>query len=651
MNKIIVILVFLLISFFGISQTLSGYIKNGDKEFENGNYYAAAYLYRRALDKNNMIVPLQYKYAESLRLSKDYKKASKWYRKVYSNDNEKFPLARYWYAGTLKYLGKYTKAAKTFKRFSKNKRSNIELKEYVIKAEHEALVCEGIMSEDIVSQDIDINHFDTSLNSKYGEFCPFEFNDSCLYYSSFREFKKKDSVVFRSHILVKNFNDDKSVATILDTSFYEAGFHYALSPGRTKTEVFFSKCPIYKDTTACKIYVANLINGRLINAKILEGGINKEGYNSLHPYFTNYNGKGYMLFSSDRPNGFGKKDIWYCIMQDEITFDNCMNAGDKINTIEDEVTPFYYEADTTLYFSSKWHNSYGGFDIFKAIGDFNFWQSPKNIGKPINSSFDDLYYSFNANTRNAWFVSNREGTLSRTEYPCCNDIFGYVLPVSHYDSIRLQQKIEEHNNYITKLEEELTLLTPLELFFDNDMPNPKSLDTITSTNISELLLAYYQRKSEYKNIYSDGISEDLINSANAEIDDFFEDIASSKRELERFTEHLVLLLRNNKRIYLNVRSYSSPLNSVSYNEKLAKRRISSLMNFLQAYNDSLLLPYFKSGQLKVDFTNFGETQASEKVSDNLYDVRNSVYSPTAARERKISIHAVKIIKINPDNSI
>lgn len=642
MNKIIIILVFLFSTVSGISQTLSGYIKAGDKEFEADNYYAAAYMYRLALDKNNVIVELQYKYAESLRLSKDYKEASKWYRKVYSNEKEDFHLARYWYAGMLKYQGKYAKASKAYKRFSKNNNRNIELKEYLLKANHEAKLCEDLSGKLIVNKMISIKHFDTIINSDYGEFCPFEFNDSCLYYSSYKEFGSKDTNVFHSRILVKNLMDYTSVATVLDTSFYEEGFHYNLSPGRTKTEVFFSKCPVMKDKSVCEIFVADINDGYLIDIKLLKGDINKSGYNSLHPYFTFYDGNGYMLFSSDRPNGFGKKDIWYCVMQDNLTFDNCMNLGDKINSMEDEITPFYYEPDTTLFFSSSWHDSFGGFDIFESKGDFNFWESPINMGLPINSSFNDLYYSFNANTRNAWFVSNRNGALSWSEFPCCNDIFGYKLPVSHNDSIRTQQKIEKHKKYIIKLEKELTLITPLELYFDNDMPNPKSLDTVTTDNIIDLLGTYYHKKNNYKDIYTEGVSEENVDVSIAEIDDFFDDIARSKNKLELFAEHLVILLENDKLINLNIRSYSSPLNSVAYNEKLAKRRISSLMNFLKSYNDSSLLPYFSSGQLNINFTAYGETHASEKVSDNLNDIRNSVYSPDAARERKITIHAVKI---------
>ena len=642
MNKIIIILVFLFSTVSGISQTLSGYIKAGDKEFEADNYYAAAYMYRLALDKNNVIIELQYKYAESLRLSKDYKEASKWYRKVYSNENDDFHLARYWYAGMLKYQGKYAKASKAYKRFSKNNNRNIELKEYLLKANHEAKLCEDLSGKLIVNKMISIKHFDTIINSDYGEFCPFEFNDSCLYYSSYKEFGSKDTNVFHSRILVKNLMDYTSVATVLDTSFYEEGFHYNLSPGRTKTEVFFSKCPVMKDKSVCEIFVADINDGYLIDIKLLKGDINKSGYNSLHPYFTFYDGNGYMLFSSDRPNGFGKKDIWYCVMQDNLTFDNCMNLGDKINSMEDEITPFYYEPDTTLFFSSSWHDSFGGFDIFESKGDFNFWESPINMGLPINSSFNDLYYSFNANTRNAWFVSNRNGALSWSEFPCCNDIFGYKLPVSHNDSIRTQQKIEKHKKYIIKLEKELTLITPLELYFDNDMPNPKSLDTVTTDNIIDLLGTYYHKKNNYKDIYTEGVSEENVDVSIAEIDDFFDDIARSKNKLELFAEHLVILLENDKLIHLNIRSYSSPLNSVAYNEKLAKRRISSLMNFLKSYNDSSLLPYFSSGQLNINFTAYGETHASEKVSDNLNDIRNSVYSPDAARERKITIHAVKI---------
>ncbi len=641
-KHIYLILIILVFGLTAQSQTLSAYIKAGDKEFEKRNYFSALHQYKKAIEKNARIESLQYKYAESCRLSRDYKEAARWYKKVYANKSGKFPLSRYWYADMMKYQGKYSKATKAYKRFYKNNKKETELKTYLLIAKHQAEVCDSLSVSIDEDNDVVIRHYDTLINSDYGDFSPFEVDSGLLYYTSYRQFGKKTDKVFRSRIIKSIQKDNVYFSSVLDTLFYDNNYHYSLSPGRTPKEVFLSKCPIKASETKCEIFVAKLDDGKISNVSKLKGGINLSGYDSRHPFFTVFDRQGFMLFSSDRPNGFGKMDIWYCLMSDSLTFDNCQNAGDKINSLTDDVTPFYYAADTTLYFSSKWHDSFGGFDIFKSVGDFKEWAKPVNMGLPINSSYDDLYYSFNHETRNAWFVSNRSGSLSWNGKTCCNDIYGYKMTVSRNDSIREQRKIEEHQKHLEELGDKLELLTPLELYFDNDLPNPRSLDTVTTANIDTLLLNYLARRNDYYSFYLGGVDSAKLAYENLNIVSFFKEVENSRKNLNRFTIILEELLKSGKKIQLNLQSYSSPLNTVTYNDKLAKRRVSSLLNYLKAYNDSVFIPYIKSGKLIINYTVFGEQKASHNISDNITDKRNSVYSPDASRERRISIQAVEI---------
>jgi OmpA-OmpF porin, OOP family len=68
------------------------------------------------------------------------------------------------------------------------------------------------------------------------------------------------------------------------------------------------------------------------------------------------------------------------------------NCGKKVNTIVDEITPYYNIETKTLYYSSNGLPGMGGFDIYKTFGEGKSFDGPVNIGYPINSSFDDLYY-------------------------------------------------------------------------------------------------------------------------------------------------------------------------------------------------------------------------------------------------------------------
>ncbi|NPA67577.1 MAG: tetratricopeptide repeat protein [Chlorobi bacterium] len=111
-------------------------------------------------------------------------------------------------------------------------------------------------------------------------------------------------------------------------------------------------------------------------------------------------------FSSDRPGGRGGKDIYY-IKKKGDAWSEPKNLGKKINTKFDEESPFIHE-DGTLYFSSKGHNSIGGYDIFSAKGNgkgrFN---DPENLGMPVNSVEDDLFYYVTSDNKIAYFMSKR----------------------------------------------------------------------------------------------------------------------------------------------------------------------------------------------------------------------------------------------------
>ena len=94
-------------------------------------------------------------------------------------------------------------------------------------------------------------------------------------------------------------------------------------------------------------------------------------------------------------------------------------------------------------------------------------------------------------------------------------------------------------------------------------------------------------------------------------------------------------------VEITIKGFASPLNDSFYNDNLSKRRIMSLDNYLKQYDNGNLNKYIKNGQLIIKHEAYGESEASTNISDNLNDLRNSVYSPAAALERKIKIIAVK----------
>lgn len=131
-------------------------------------------------------------------------------------------------------------------------------------------------------------------------------------------------------------------------------------------------------------------------------------------------------FSSDRPGGFGGRDIYRIVKLPNGDWSEPMNLGPKINTPHDEDSPFLAIDNKTLYFASNGEKSMGGFDVFITVLDNNGeWSDPINLGYPLNSVGDDIYYTTTADGRTGYMSSFRkDGFGEKDIYEIKNDFMG-----------------------------------------------------------------------------------------------------------------------------------------------------------------------------------------------------------------------------------
>ncbi|MBL0175356.1 MAG: PD40 domain-containing protein [Ignavibacteria bacterium] len=119
-----------------------------------------------------------------------------------------------------------------------------------------------------------------------------------------------------------------------------------------------------------------------------------------------------MFFSSDRPGGFGGTDLWVSKRLRNGKWGTAKNLGPGVNTSDDEKGPYLSPAGTELYFSSTGHPGLGGHDLFVSVRDTKKgWLPPTNIGRPFNSSADDLFFRVSALEDTVYITSNRDGGL------------------------------------------------------------------------------------------------------------------------------------------------------------------------------------------------------------------------------------------------
>lgn len=140
---------------------------------------------------------------------------------------------------------------------------------------------------------------------------------------------------------------------------------------------YFSLCEDQSFNYKCQIWYSEYDNGRFTKAKPLGNDINLEGSNTTMPSIGLLNDKPVLFFSSDRNGDSKGMDLFYAfINSDGKTFSNITQV-DQLNTPDGDITPWFDFSTNRLYFSSSWHNGYGGQDIFYSdIKDGNF-SSPK----------------------------------------------------------------------------------------------------------------------------------------------------------------------------------------------------------------------------------------------------------------------------------
>jgi hypothetical protein len=175
-----------------------------------------------------------------------------------------------------------------------------------------------------------------------------------------------------------------------------------------------------EDRKEKNIYLARGVELKFFESYKLDSIVNIPGYQSINPQVS-MDGTS-LFFSSNRPGGEGGMDIWEVrIDQFGNPVNKARNLGPMVNSKFDEVTPFFHETTSTLFFSSNGHKSIGGLDIFKCSydRDTKSYSGPINLGEPINSPRDDSYMIWDNYLKKGFFSSDR----AKCENGHCFDIY------------------------------------------------------------------------------------------------------------------------------------------------------------------------------------------------------------------------------------
>jgi outer membrane protein OmpA-like peptidoglycan-associated protein len=147
---------------------------------------------------------------------------------------------------------------------------------------------------------------------------------------------------------------------------------------------------LYDVYQAGEIFISEFKNGEWGEMQKLNAHINTR-FNETHATLSPDGNT--LYFTSDRPGGYGGLDIYLSRRNSGGDWGAAVNAGPLINTPFNEETPFISGDGKTLYFSSQGHYNMGGYDVFMCSADERGgWLNPFNIGYPLNTTDDDLFF-------------------------------------------------------------------------------------------------------------------------------------------------------------------------------------------------------------------------------------------------------------------
>ena len=636
---------------FQLSFAQSG-IEQGDEAFRYG-YYKTAIDHYLPVYRKNSSPELAYKIAESYRLSSNYREAIRYYLEV--NNSAKamlYPHCEYFLASMYRNNGQADTALYYYERYLRTA-SNEQLES---RARQESRACQWVLdslydlSDGQQTTAYLVSHESKNINTEYSESGAVMMGDSLLLFSSMREMSKPGSkdAINTDLVLMQIFQSDFSSGKPGKASLNQWGLNdkekhscnVAIDP--LHGNIYFTLCQ--NDDFAeipCDIYVSHFHRGRWQKAKRLGGDVNMTGYSSTQPCV------GYLpdsttilYFSSNRPGGMGGFDIWYTIIPDGKTPGQCVNLGAPVNTVGNEITPFYDNEEGRLYFSSDWHLGFGGYDVFYSSGNRDSWQEPRNLGNTLNSPANDLYFSVNGNdsgsrSKSGYLTSNRRGSYFITDNTCCNDIYSWQLKTKSKP-----RRVKPEEPVVVAQKGAVHHLLPIKLYFHNDEPDPKSKLATTTTNYFQTYNRYMFMRGDYKRAHTLAGGDVVFDSICDAIDYFFDyDVQYNCERFEQFLNLMLDDLKAGHRISMTVEGYASPIHTSQYNELISKRRIASIVNQIMEYKKGILTRYMGTGggSLQIREVAYGSSHAQKGVSADRGQTSKSVYSVEAARERRIEI--------------
>lgn len=285
----------------------------------------------------------------------------------------------------------------------------------------------AVRMQETPKRNVKVVNLGTIVNSQYPEYSPvISFDGSALFYTSRKKWdegQNESSIdqqygLYPEDIYVSYKDFDESWTEPMRLDFCDPDQNEAsISVSMDERRIY-----VYQDIVGNgDIFYSDFTTNRFKDIKPFD---NKDVNTDFWDTHCNVTPDGRtMYFTSERPGGFGGRDIYRIVKMPDGTWSKPFNLGPSINTAFDEDAPFMASDNKSLFYASNGTKSMGGFDIMMSVIDQdNNWSDPVNLGWPLNSTQDDVFYTETIDGRRGYITSMRDDTKGEKDiYEIHND--------------------------------------------------------------------------------------------------------------------------------------------------------------------------------------------------------------------------------------
>ncbi|CAN5391022.1 OmpA family protein [soil metagenome] len=412
------LIVFLFItSFSGVPKGAKQKIIQGDSYFANDDYTDAIKPYLEAFKLDPSNANLCFKIGVCcLNISAQKHNAENYLFVAANNISDKYretsvkerlapPISNYYYGKALHLNNKFDEAIASFEKY----------KAYVDPSDTKTIDdinlriswCNNGKELTVSPVNIKVENVGSGVNSEYPEYAPvISADEKTLSFTARRpsttggQIDSRDGMYFED-IYISTKNDDGSWSTAvpmgnnINTNGHEATIGLSADG---------QKLLIYKDDAGDgNIYISQLMGNNWMTPKKLTENVNSKYHEPSACISADGNT---LYFTSTMPGGFGGEDLYRSVRLPNGEWSKPTNLGPKINSKYDEDAPEILADGKTLYFASNGTKSMGEFDIFFCVlSEDSGWSEPVNVGYPVNSSDDDLFFVPTPDDKHAYYAS------------------------------------------------------------------------------------------------------------------------------------------------------------------------------------------------------------------------------------------------------